>query len=79
MVIVIFKFKFYLFPLYLQALLRVPTGVSQIVELIGESEVMRNEALLILQRLVAGNPDAQKVAMFSGCLDKIFSFIKYVE
>lgn len=59
-----------------QALLRVPTGVSQIVELIGESEVMRNEALLILQRLVAGNPDAQKVAVFSGCLDKIFSVIK---
>jgi len=61
-----------------QALLRVPTGVSQIVELIGESEVMRNEAFLILQRLVAGNPDAQKVAVFSGCLDKIFSVIKYV-
>jgi hypothetical protein len=59
-----------------QALLRVPTGVSQIVELISESEVMRNEALLILQRLVAGNPDAQKVAVFSGCLDKIFEVIK---
>ena len=60
----------------LQAILKVPTGVSQIVEMIGESEVMRNEALLILQRLVAGNPDAQKVAVFCGCLDKIFSVLR---
>lgn len=37
---------------------------------------MRNEALLILQRLVAGNPDAQKVAVFSGCLDKIFAVLR---
>ena len=59
-----------------QAILRVPTGVAQIVEMIGESEVMRNEALLILQRLVTGNSDAQKVAVFSGCLDKIFSVMK---
>ena len=44
--------------------------------MVGESEVMRNEALLILQRLVAGNPDAQKVAVFSGCLDKIFNVLK---
>lgn len=60
-----------------QAILNIPISVSLLVEVLGEQqEVLRNEAVLVMQRLVHDNSEAQKVAVFNGCLDKAFAIMK---
>lgn len=58
--------------------MRLPTGVPELVKMLDAPEVVRNEAVLVLTKLVAGNPEAQKVAAFSGCLEKLFNIVRYV-
>lgn len=42
----------------------------------GASEMLRNEALLLLPALLAGNADLQKIVAFSGAFEKLISIIQ---
>lgn len=41
----------------------------------GAREMLRNEALLLLPVMVAGNTDFQKIVAFSGAFEKLFEII----
>ncbi|ORY26157.1 p115 like vesicle tethering protein [Naematelia encephala] len=41
----------------------------------GASEMLRNEALLLLPAMLAGNPDLQKIVAFSGAFEKLFEIV----
>jgi hypothetical protein len=41
----------------------------------GAGEMLRNEALLLLPPMLAGNPDLQKIVAFSGAFEKLFEII----
>jgi hypothetical protein len=41
----------------------------------GAREMLRNEALLLLPVMVAGNADFQKIVAFSGAFEKLFEII----
>lgn len=61
---------------YAQAILQLPEAMSLFIDVLSEQEVLRNDAVLLLQCLVQGNPDAQKIAAYNGCLDKVFAIIR---
>ncbi len=42
----------------------------------GASEMLRNEALLLLPALIAGNADLQKIVAFSGAFEKLLDIIQ---
>jgi hypothetical protein len=42
----------------------------------GASEMLRNEALLLLPALLAGNADLQKIVAFSGAFEKLISIVE---
>ena len=42
----------------------------------GASEMLRNEALLLLPVMLAGNADLQKIVAFSGAFEKLFDIIR---
>ena len=44
--------------------------------LLAEQEVLRNEALLLLQRLAAGHAEVQKIAAFEGAFDRLFGIVR---
>ena len=51
-----------------------PMGVILLVELLSDpSEVIRNEALLLLEALTSGNQAIQKIVAFNGALEKLFT------
>lgn len=62
----------------MQAILGTPLGVTRLMELLGEQEVLRNEALLLLTQLAAGSSDLQKIAAFEGAFDRLFGIIRCV-
>lgn len=41
----------------------------------GASEMLRNEALLLLPAMLNGNADLQKIVAFSGAFEKLFDII----
>jgi len=41
----------------------------------GAGEMLRNEALLLLPVMLAGNSDLQKIVAFSGAFEKLFEII----
>ena len=41
----------------------------------GAGEMLRNEALLLLPNMLAGNADLQKIIAFSGAFEKLFEII----
>ena len=41
----------------------------------GAGEMLRNEALLLLPAMLAGNPDLQKIVAFSGAFEKLFEIL----
>lgn len=59
-----------------QSILQLPLAMSQFVEMLGDQEVLRNEVVLLLQRVIRNNPEAQQVAAFNGCLEKAFTIIR---
>ncbi|EFN51480.1 hypothetical protein CHLNCDRAFT_140241 [Chlorella variabilis] len=59
-----------------EAILGTPLGVTRLMELLGEQEVLRNEALLLLTQLAAGSSDLQKIAAFEGAFDRLFGIIR---
>jgi hypothetical protein len=48
------------------------------MDLLGEQEVLRNEALLLLGQLAAGSADLQQIAAFEGGFDRLFGIIRRV-
>jgi len=58
------------------AILANPTGVSRLMDMMAEREVIRNEALLLLSKLTKSNEDLQKIVVFEGGFDKLFAIIK---
>jgi hypothetical protein len=42
----------------------------------GASEMLRNEALLLLPALIAGNADLQKIVAFSGAFEKLLDIVQ---
>jgi hypothetical protein len=53
-------------------------GVIRFIDMLAEQDVLRNEALLLLQHLSRGNPEIQKILAFQGGFDRIFSIIRWV-
>ena len=62
----------------LQAILGAPLGVTRLMDLLGEQEVLRNEALLLLTQLAGGSGDLQKIAVFEGAFERLFGIVRCV-
>jgi hypothetical protein len=58
-----------------EAVLAAPQGVVRLMDLLGEAEVLRNEALLILRALAAASEEVQKIAAFQGAFDRLFAIV----
>jgi len=57
-----------------QIILSKPTAVNRLVALLeGTGDMVRNEALLLLRRLIQGNATIQKIVAFDGVFDKVIS------
>ncbi|KAD3641359.1 hypothetical protein E3N88_30583 [Mikania micrantha] len=64
-------------PIRLQeAILTIPRGVTQLMDMLIDREVIRNEALLLLTYLTREAEEIQKILVFEGAFEKIFSIIK---
>lgn len=60
----------------LQAILASPTGVVRLMDMMSQSDVIRNEALLLLISLAKANQDIQKIAAFEGAFDRLLKIIR---
>lgn len=53
------------------AILSSPSGLSRLLDLLEDDrEIIRNEAVLLLQRLTRTNPEIQKIAVFENTFEK---------
>merc|ERR1719187_3161883 len=53
------------------------TGVSRLMDVLGETrEVLRNDALILLFKLTKGNANLQKIVAFENAFDKIFEIME---
>ncbi|KAL4452662.1 hypothetical protein ABPG75_008324 [Micractinium tetrahymenae] len=59
-----------------EAILGAPLGMTRLMDLLGEQEVLRNEALLLLTQLASGSADLQQIAVFEGAFDRLFGIIR---
>ncbi|KAK4282327.1 hypothetical protein QN277_013719 [Acacia crassicarpa] len=65
------------FPQRLQeAILTIPRGITRLMDMLMDREVIRNEALLLLTHLIHEAEEIQKIVVFEGAFEKIFSIIK---
>ena len=53
-----------------------PMGVVRLMDMLGEREVIRNEALLLLVELSATSAEVQKIAAFEGAFDRAFTIVR---
>ncbi|KAL6986295.1 Golgin candidate 6 [Sarracenia purpurea var. burkii] len=60
----------------LEAILTIPRGITQLMDMLMDREVIRNEALLLLTHLTHEAEEIQKILVFEGAFEKIFSIIK---
>lgn len=60
-----------------QAALRCPNSITAPLKLFKEQEVLRNDAILLLQCIVFESKVAQDVAVREGCLDLLFEIYQY--
>ena len=58
-----------------QAVLASHMGVVRLMDMMNEREAIRNEALLLLNRLTRDSVDIQKIAAFEGAFERLFSII----
>ncbi|PWA96340.1 golgin candidate 6 [Artemisia annua] len=64
-------------PIRLQeAILTIPQGITRLMDMLMDREVIRNEALLLLTYLTREAEEIQKILVFEGAFEKIFSIIK---
>ncbi|KAJ1422429.1 Vesicle tethering protein [Sesbania bispinosa] len=59
-----------------EAILTIPRGITRLVDMLMDREVIRNEALLLLTHLTREAEEIQKILVFEGAFEKIFSIIK---
>ncbi|KAA8520857.1 hypothetical protein F0562_011530 [Nyssa sinensis] len=59
-----------------EAILTIPRGMTQLMDMLMDREVIRNEALLLLTHLTREAEEIQKIVVFEGAFEKIFSIIK---
>ena len=57
-------------------MLSAPLVMAHLMELLGEREVLRNEALLLLTQLAQVSSDFRKIAAFAGAFDRLFVIIR---
>eukprot|EP00898_Chlorokybus_atmophyticus_P003336 jgi/Chlat1/4002/Chrsp26S04071 len=58
-----------------EVILQSPMGVSRLMDMTLEREVIRNEALLLLVALTRSNDEIQKIVVFESAFDRVFSII----
>ncbi|CAA3002989.1 golgin candidate 6 isoform X1 [Olea europaea subsp. europaea] len=59
-----------------EAILTIPRGITQLMDMLMDREVIRNEALLLLTYLTREAEEIQKIVVFEGVFEKIFSIIR---
>ncbi|CAA7046589.1 unnamed protein product [Microthlaspi erraticum] len=59
-----------------EAILNSPRGITRLMDMLMEREFIRNEALLLLTHLTREAEEIQKIVVFEGAFEKIFSIIK---
>ncbi|KAJ0427464.1 putative uso1/p115-like vesicle tethering protein [Helianthus annuus] len=59
-----------------EAILAIPRGITRLMDMLMDREVIRNEALLLLTYLTREAEEIQKILVFEGAFEKIFSIIK---
>ncbi|KAK6280503.1 hypothetical protein POUND7_020770 [Theobroma cacao] len=59
-----------------EAILSIPHGITRLMDMLMDREVIRNEALLLLTYLTREAEEIQKIVVFEGAFEKIFSIIK---
>ncbi|XP_021813080.1 golgin candidate 6 isoform X2 [Prunus avium] len=59
-----------------EAILTIPRGITRLMDMLMDHEVIRNEALLLLTYLTREAEEIQKIVVFEGAFEKIFSIIK---
>ncbi|XP_052209054.1 golgin candidate 6 isoform X3 [Diospyros lotus] len=59
-----------------EAILTIPHGITRLMDMLMDREVIRNEALLLLTYLTHEAEEIQKIIVFEGAFEKIFSIIK---
>lgn len=59
-----------------EAILTTPQGITRLMDMLLDREVIRNEALLLLTYLTREAEEIQKIVVFEGAFEKIFSIIK---
>lgn len=59
-----------------EAILTIPRGITRLMDMLMDREVIRNEALLLLTHLTREAEEIQKILVFEGAFEKIFSIIK---
>lgn len=58
-----------------EAILSIPHGITRLMDMLMDREVIRNEALLLLTHLTREAEEIQKIVVFEGAFEKIFSII----
>ena len=51
-------------------------GVVRLMDMMNEREAIRNEALLLLNRLTRDSVDIQKIAAFEGAFERLFTIVR---
>ncbi|GAB2228204.1 hypothetical protein Droror1_Dr00010034 [Drosera rotundifolia] len=59
-----------------EVILATPRGITRLMDMLMDREVIRNEALLLLTYLTREAEEIQKIVVFEGAFEKIFSIIK---
>ena len=61
----------------MQAVLAAPMGIIRLMDMLGEREVIRNEALILLSGLVRGNATMQQIAAFEGAFERLLGIVRW--
>ncbi|XP_010555945.1 PREDICTED: golgin candidate 6-like isoform X2 [Tarenaya hassleriana] len=59
-----------------EAILTIPRGITRLMDMLMDREVIRNEALLLLTHLTREAKEIQKIVVFEGAFEKIFSIVR---
>ncbi|XP_042471213.1 golgin candidate 6 isoform X2 [Zingiber officinale] len=59
-----------------EEIISIPRGITRLMDMLMDREVIRNEALLLLTYLTRQAEEIQKIVVFEGAFEKIFSIIK---
>lgn len=59
-----------------ETILTIPRGITRLMDMLMDREVIRNEALLLLTHLTREAEEIQKIVVFEGAYEKIFSIIR---